>query len=279
MLCQRSTKTTAFMAVLALAGCGSSGSIDVVPVFAGDAPITGADFISRTFPFPYIARNPDTDTLERKTGSIRVLSFNQFELITDDVREIITETTDGSYIGATINAESFFFSPGIGAINAQDAFKTYSGLFGFETPASQLPRDVVVTYTAPTGARLFTRGFLVENPDVAFPTDMVGDVELSVDFETGAVAGSLFTSDAARVDIREGTVSENGISGDLEFFLILGGLPFSFEESSGDVTGHFYGPAASGLAGTFEGSSGNSGVAPSTEFVGTFVGLETPAPD
>ena len=275
MLCTHPTRYTAVLAALLLVGCGTSDSnFTAPPVFAKDMPITGADFIAKTFPLHYVTINKTTNDLERKTGSIRILSNEQFKISTDELSEIVTQASDGQYVSLTIDAEASFFAPGNAAIFAEDDDKLYSGFFGFETPRSQLPTSTVVNYAGSGHAVAFASGTLLEIPEVRIQPVTFGDTDLSVDFGTGAVTGSVFSSDTFGLDILNGEVSENGITGNLELFIILGTLPFSFEESSGDVTGQFFGPDASGLAGTFEATAGNVGEAPSLDVVGTFLGVE-----
>lgn len=246
-----------------------------MPIFAPDEPIAGADYLGKTFPLHYVGRTED-GTLVRTTGALRLLAVDALEIDFVGANEILrADRFDATeYFGPTHSGQAFVVAPELLLVVLADYGEAfYGGVMGFETSPADMPMAESVTFSAIEGSVMFAEGNVVELPESMGLSTSLGDVDLTVDFGTGAVTGEVFSSDLARVDIVDGAIDGNGIMGGLEFIILIDGLPFEFEANSGDVAGTFFGRDATTLGGTFEGVSGTP-ADPAIEFVGSFFAVE-----
>jgi len=252
-----------------LSACGG-GTLGPNSIFIGSSPITEADYVGKTFPARYVGRN-DAGDLFRGAGTVRYISSTEIEVKVEGIDEILIEDSPGMFLGATIYAETSLQSPELVTAFATDEVTVeYFGFLGFETTSAGLPTENLYYYDDIDGSVLLLSNGVDSGSDF-------GGTFLDVDFDTGIVTGLLHSSDNAEVSIVGGAISGNGISGGAELETFSIDFPVISETVDSDTSGTFFGPDATALAGTYEGTGIVDGDA-DIGFVGAFIGIKTLPP-
>ena len=256
---RKTTLAALCVSAIALSACSSGQAIS--PIFAGDAPITSADYVGKTFPIDYIALNSETEQVTRNTGTIRFISETEIEIDVDGINEIVVEVADGEFLGPTIDASTLIFSPAATGVEAFTTDSNYYGIVGFETRVADIPTEDLFFYDTTGGSVLLAAD---DNVSVVH----IGATYLDVNFATGTVSGVLHDSDFGIFSITDGQISGNGITGGISASDAFGVIPIT----RSDVDGTFYGNDAGVLAGTFEGTAEFE---VDVDFVGVFTGIKS----
>ena len=315
--------TVAFILLASLAACGGGGGSaggdstpnppgpDITPdpelVYANDQPVTRDSFIGKTFPVSLVIGSVrDGQIPERATGTIEYITADKAILTYDgrstefNYRNAFSQenwssgapNTDGSPLQDLRIDRVSKDARGIAIGNdfiANADLPMAEGVFGFVTPENRLTGTA--DYSSSFGARmLITSTDWVRQSDGTF--DRVENiveadgkaVNISVDFGTGAVSGTLFDGSYTSIDERQAGASSvthdltvtlqdavvrgSGFVGDLTVETIAssnpreeinGGvgpqgdiLPSTVVMNSQAADGTFFGYNGEGLGGTFE---------------------------
>lgn len=260
MILNRKTTTALCLSALTLTACSGGGDA-IAPIFAGDALITSADYVGKTFPIRYIAMDFDNAQVTRNTGSVRFISETELEVRIDGLNETVVEIAAGEFVGPTLDAQTLILSNAVTEVDGFTDSHGYRGFLGFETASVDIPMTNTFWYDSIDGSLLLLADGLV--------TDFyIGDTFLDVDFASGEVTGTLHSSEFAEFFITDGKITGNGITGGVVAFDDIGAITIT----GGDVDGIFYGNEAGVLAGTFEGTAA---LGVNVDFVGTFSGFKT----
>lgn len=276
-----SLHTTLFvLPILPLLGaCGGSGNNDPfaaeppIPAVYTNDDVTLDDAKAQNIDFPVRMVIGDNT---HPQGTIRQeiwgLRFNEggdsITLIRDDEEIVLTETIGepgGGSSGYNVTIGTLLQHADLnGRLDETDEKLSFFGVFGFEAqPEVVAGRVHVARYD---GEARFKSNAGGETWSVE------GTSNILVDFDEGTASGAVMVfEDGSAFELKDGRVADNGISGDLQMTGLINDY-WTFKE--GEANGTFYGPGATQLAGTYEGSATVEGEP--TDFAGTFYGLESP---
>jgi len=168
---------------------------------------------------------------------------------------ILTDTAANQYVRAGVYFDKTGASP------VYDQFT-----FGFETPASAVPRTGYAAYDT------FIDGILVPSGTTASPTEVVGSGTVGINLASGAVTTAATLQDVGSSLTNLGTLAgtgtlssaANSFSGTLT---VAGATNYS-----GNWQGRLYGPAATEIGAVFNGAGADG-----SSLTGTMTGVFNPA--
>lgn len=237
--------SASLLAITVVSACGGASNT-VLPVFAGPDLITTADYVGKTFPLRFVGANASTAELHRGTGTITVVGPSALQITIDGVSGDLIEFGSGSFGGSVFDGELEEYADELISIQVSGTSDEYLTFLGFETDPSVMPAsDSALFLGNGTSTIYISNGALIDTLD--------GSVVLNVDFGTGNVTGDLFSTVSAVFELRNGMVSGNGFSGEVQVLFSNGSGGFDeTPTSNSDVDGVFFGNDASLVAGTFE---------------------------
>jgi hypothetical protein len=268
---------------LALAACDtSSGTLTPTPAPEPETPVVTTpdpepepeaivsdgtpadpeDYIGVLYPAPYVGVRSDNSTT-RGMGTIRVVSTSEIVITVDGRSLTLTDPEgDGTFAGSDGSAQQFAISSDL--IYAYvNSLGLYTTGYGFQTAPGDIVSVSSGSYALAGGSVLYLTS------DGSRVQSLSGNVAMTVDFENGIVAGTVFQNGGLTLGLTGGTVDAQGnISGGLT------AAGFGANVATSDLDARFYGSGAGNVSGTYEGTFDANASGGANGFLGGFTAYE-----